>query len=408
MISGGADGAIKLWDLEQCGNPHKTHIFQPVVTAPRAPRDKPSIGHIHGVTHLSFYPFDPDAFLSSSYDKTLKLWSTERATISANFNLGAAIHTHATSPVAEHLLIACATQHSNIRLVDLRSGSAVQTLVSHGGPVLSAAWSPCHGHILATGHGDGKVRVWDVRHAGGVIGLLDQEDSLGVVHRFGHALATGREWTDSSHFRGAAQAHQEGVNGLTWTDDGNYIVSAGLDRRIRVWNATTGANTLASFGSLVQNRQTNTIDMFVSPTGLTSGSRELLFWPNEQEILVLDLHDGSLVTRLRVPGAASAAGTHGGGGLGVRNRITSMAWRGAGGGGRQCGLVMGGGNSFGAIYSAHLDGQIRAWIPRLPGTDEDADGSDDFKDEDEETKLRKRKAIDDAYRSLMGKQITFT
>jgi DNA excision repair protein ERCC-8 len=67
---------------------------------------------------------------------------------------------------------------------------------------------------------------------------------------------------------------------------------------------------------------------------------------------------------------------------------------------------MGGGNSLGAIYSSHMDGQIRAWEPHTPGPD-DVDEEEEI-DEDEETKRRKRKAVDDAYRSLMGKKITFT
>ena len=141
----------------------------------------------------------------------------------------------------------------------------------------------------------------------------------------------------------------------------------------------------------------------MSPSGLSS-NRELLFWPNDQEILVLDLHDGNIVTRLRSPGATNPVGPRDRG-MG-RNRITSIVWRGAGGGGHQLGPVMGGGNSVGAIYSAHLDGQICAWMPHVPGPD-DVDETEEL-DEDEEVKQKKRKAVDDAYRSLMGRQVTFT
>jgi DNA excision repair protein ERCC-8 len=403
LLSGGADGSIKIWDLESCGNPNKIHTFRPAGTIRRVTSDEPGRGHSHGITHLAFYPFDAEAFLSSSFDKTLKLWSTQRAALSAEFDLNATIYSHATSPIADHLLVACATQHSNVRLVDLKSGSAVQALVAHGGPVLSTAWSPRQEHILVSGHADGKVRVWDIRRAGGVIAQLDQEDSLGVIRRFKHAAATGVDGTNLSHFRASAQAHDEAVNGLQWTDDGKYIVSAGLDRRIRVWDAATGANTLASFGSLIQNQQAKTASILTTPSNLTK-DRELLFWPNEQEILVLDLHEGTIVTRLRSPGVTNPVGprsTRMG-----RNRITSIVWRSAGGGGRQLGPVMGGGNSWGAVYSSHLDGQIRAWMPQLPGR-EDFEGNEDL-NEDEESKKKKRKAVDDAYRSLMGKQITFT
>ncbi|KAM4065430.1 DNA excision repair protein ERCC-8 [Hirsutella rhossiliensis] len=406
LLSGGAGGSIRLWDLEDCVSPHKLHTFRPVSTIARStPDSRAGGGHSHGITHLAFYPFDPDAFLSSSYDKSLKLWSTDRAAVTAEFHLNATIYSHSTSPVADHLLVACATQHSNVRLVDLKSGSAVQALVARGGPVLCTSWSPRHQHVLVSGHADGKVRIWDVRRAGGVIAQLDQEDSLGVLHRFGHAAAAGIDWAQTSHFRASAQAHDEAVNGLQWTDDGRYLLSAGLDRRVRVWDAATGANTLASFGSLVQNQHAKTASFFVSPSALSTHG-DLLFWPNEQEILVFDLHSGDMITRLRSPGSSNPVGPRGA--ETGRNRITSIVWRGAGGGGRHVGPVAGGGNSVGAIYSAHLDGQIRAWMPRIPGPDDVDEAIEQEPDEDDEVKSKKRKAVDNAYRSLMGKHITFT
>jgi len=404
LLSGGAEGSIKLWDLEGASTQHKTHTFKPVSTIARATQDGRGRGHSHGITHLAFYPFDAEAFLSSSFDKTLKLWSTTRSALSAEFHLNATIYSHATSPVADHLLVACATQHSNVRLVDLKSGSAVQALVAHGGPVLCTSWSPRHEHILASGHADGKVRLWDIRRAGGVIAQLDQEDSLGVSHRFRMAAAQGTDWSRTPQFRASAQAHDEAVNALQWTDDGRYVLSAGLDRKIRVWDADTGANTLASFGSVIQNQHAKTASLLLSPSG-TSISGDVLVWANDQEILFLNMHEGTVITRLRSPGVANPVGPRSGE-MG-RNRITSIVWRGAGGGtGRTLGPVMGGASSIGAVYSSHMDGQIRAWMPQVPGPD-DIDETEDLGEEDEVRK-KKRKAVDDAYKSLMGKQITFT
>ncbi|KAF4343305.1 DNA excision repair ERCC-8 [Fusarium beomiforme] len=403
LLSGGAEGGIKIWDLEEGGNPNNLHTFRPVSSIARSPREETSAGHSHGVTHVAFYPFDPDAFLSSSYDKKLKLWATRRCALSAIFDLNATIYSHSTSPVADHLIVACATQNSAVRLVDLKSGSAVQALVAHGGPVLSTAWSPRHEHILVSGHADGKVRVWDIRRAGGVVALLDQEDSLGMVHKIKHLRAAGMDSSQIPHFRNSAQAHDAAVNGLQWTDDGNYIISAGLDRRIRVWDAATGANTLASFGSLVQNQHAKTASILVSPSNLSNGNN-LLFWPNDQEILILDLHDGNIIKRLRSPGVSNPIGPRGG--ETGRNRITSIVWRASGGTGRPVGPVMGGGNSVGAIYSSHMDGQIRAWAPQTLGPEDVAEEEEIC--EEDEVRHKKRKAIDDAYRSLMGKKITFT
>ncbi|KAG6005822.1 hypothetical protein E4U21_007594 [Claviceps maximensis] len=404
LVSGGSEGSIKIWDLDEPSTPHERHVFRPVTAirrdteGTRISGDGGSIaggGHSHGITHLAFYPFDQDAFLSSSYDKTLKLWATQRAALTANFHLNATIYSHAMSPLADHLLVSCATQHSNVRLVDLKSGAAVQALVSHGGPVLATAWSPRREHVLASGHADGKVRIWDVRRAGGVIALLDQEDSLGIGSE-----ATEQASHVHSRSRDTAQAHHEPVNGLAWTDDGAYIVSAGLDRKVRVWDAATGANTLASFGALIQNQHVRTAAVIVPPFPGGGGGGSMLVWPNDHEILMLDLHHGTLLTRLRCPHAVRT-------GAKTRTKITTIAWRSHGGGTSSNGRAgMGGNNSLGAIYSAHSHGQIRAWMPLVPEPD-DVDDVDTL-EEAEEEKSRKRKVIDSAYRSLMGREITFT
>ena len=172
-----------------------------------------------------------------------------------------------------------------------------------------------------------------------------------------------------------------------------------------MWDAATGANTLAGFGSAVQNRRVAPARMLVPPSCLTAaGSRELLFWPNEHEVLVLDLHEGYLVKRLRVPGAAISGAAPGGA---PRKRITGMAWRGAGGKRKLLGVEMGGGNAPGGIYTCHADGYIRAWMPQVPEPEEPDEESEGY-GVDDETKKRKRKAVDDAFRSLMGQQVTFT
>ncbi|KAB5539560.1 WD repeat protein [Coniochaeta sp. 2T2.1] len=443
LVSGGSDATIRIWDLEQAQNPHEAHTYRPVAqiargeapavhltaqgTAFRRPTPVAAAAapvtpgaHRYGITHLSFYPFDSAAFLSSSFDQTLKLWSTHTAQLSGSFNLGSKVYTHAVSPIASHLLVACGTQHPAVRMVDLRSGAAVQSLVAPGqvggsaGAVFAVAWSPRHEHVLASGTTDGAVRIWDVRRASGLVGLLDQEDSLGINVRAQTGAptpTTGYAELQQRGIRISARAHTGAVNGLTWTDDGEFIVSTGHDQRIRVWDAATGANTLASFGPTIRNRAVGTVHgMFVTPVGLTPPRSELLVWPNEHEILVLDLHNGSVVTRLRGMGptvaAVRARGGSGSGERTIRNRVTSMVWRGAGGGVGSSGVVMGGSIASGGIYSGHLDGQIRAWMPALEGNEEEDEDTTAHQAVEEKTK--KRKAIDDAFRSLMGKQITFT
>ncbi|KAI9640093.1 hypothetical protein NHQ30_011495 [Ciborinia camelliae] len=380
LLSGGADASIKVWDLDQIPTGASKYTFRPTGIVPRN-----ASAHRYGITHLSFYPFDSAAFLSSSYDHHLKLFSTETLQLSADFDLNSIVYSHAVSPIAQHLLVACATQHPTVRLVDLRSGASTHSLAGHNWALLSVAWHPKVDHILASGCVDGTIRLWDIRKSTGSVGSLDLEDAIGISSTYG--MTGGRS-------RASAKAHMGAVNGLTWTDNGNYIISAAHDERIRVWDAATGANTLANFGPTIKNGHLSSLPIVVSPTALTPPKKELLFFPNEKEILVFELHQGRLLKRLKVPGPSEAAIRYRTGEGNIRNRITALAWR----------------EPVDGLYSAHSDGQIRAWIPR---TEEDVEldreeeeGGKTHDDEGEGGK-RKRNALDDVFRNLTRQKISF-
>jgi len=209
------------------------------------------------------------------------------------------VYNHALSSIASHLLVACATQHPAVRLVDLRSGSSTHSLAGHHGALLSLAWSPVLEHILASGGIDGTVRLWDIRKSSGALGVLNMEDSVGIQGTDG--MGKGARSRDTG------KAHSAAVNGIAWTDNGSYIVTAGHDDRIRVWDASTGANTLASFGPTLKNGHLSNLPLVVSPTSSANPGKEVLFYPNEKELLMFELHEGKLLKRLRVPGPISAA-----------------------------------------------------------------------------------------------------
>jgi DNA excision repair protein ERCC-8 len=251
--------------------------------------------------------------------------------------------------------------------------------------VLSVAWSPTNEYILSSGDTSGTARLWDVRKSAGTLGLLDMEDSIGVAGNDG--VGTG------SRSRYAGKAHNGAVNGLSWTDDGAFIITAGHDERVRVWDAATGANTLASFGPTLKNSHLSTISLLTSPTSVTIPRKDVLFYPNEQELLMFALHDGTLVKRLKAPGSVTAAARSRAGQRTIRNRITALAWRGVSDG----------------IYSGHSDGQIRVWAPEI-ATDDDSDTEEVHEISEGATVVgskRKSRVLDDIFRDLTRQKITF-
>ncbi|KHE83402.1 hypothetical protein GE21DRAFT_1211145 [Neurospora crassa] len=270
-------------------------------------------------------------------------WSTNTARLVGTFELGAKVSSHATSPIAFHLLVACGTQRLGARLVDLRSSAAVHSLVSHGqidgsaAANLAVTWSLVQDHIVASGSADGVARLWNIRR-----------NNLGTC-----ALA---------------KVHNGPVNGLTWTDDSAYIVSAGHNRQF-------------SLATTIRNDYNGHLTIFVSPSRLTPQKKEFLFYPNKNGMLVTGLHEGTLIIRLRGMGPAVAA-TRQRGERTTRNFLSST-------------------NVSDGIYSRHLDGHIRAWTPQLEALDKE-DESTSIEDATG-ARVKKRKVLDDVFRTLMGR-----
>ncbi|KAF8464583.1 WD40-repeat-containing domain protein [Kalaharituber pfeilii] len=356
MLSGGADGAIQLFDLEceraveKVGkNGEPVEVLRAIDEVPRRQ------GHRFGVTSLHFYPFDLGLFTSTSYDRTLRVWDTNTLDEASAFTFDTRISTQAISPVASHCLVAVGAASSTIRLCDLKSGADTQSLLGHSGQVLSVSWSPRDEYILTSGGTDGTVRLWDVRRAVACLASLDYANRhAGTGVLAGQGGATGLnadEWARRT--AGSNIAHRGAVNGLAWTDDGRYLVN---------------------FGFLLRNARSRTQNPIVTPQSLSSP--DLVFAISRTEILSFDLFTGALVQRLEPD---------------LRKRvINAFAAR-----PRQIGL-----------YAGMDDGTIIAWSPQLMSDEEE----EELERELEERKRKKqgRNVLDEVYRSLMEAPITFT
>ncbi|KAK0856875.1 hypothetical protein LTS02_010477 [Friedmanniomyces endolithicus] len=356
LLSGGADSSVAIWDLERA----ESTTDGAVRHLPLGRAAKTSTTGRLGITRVSFYPFDSLAFLTSGYDRTLKLFDSQTLSASATFDLESTVHAHATSTVATHLLVACASQHPAVRLVDLRTGSSTHSLAGHSGSVLSVAWHPKNENILASGATDGTCRLWDVRRSASSLGVLDMDDSIGVVGYDGKGLGSRR--------RERGKAHNGAVNGTTWTEDGRSLVTTGTDKRMRVFDMSTGANTLANFGPALENSHNTTLTPLIPPS-MYSHTRTI-YYPNANEILCFGIQSGSLQKRLRVPQSKQYASQT------VRNpnRTTSLAWR----------------AHHVEIYSSHADGTIRCWRPRT-AADVEAEEEGFAADETAQTATAERK-----------------
>lgn len=377
MITGGADATIKGWRLDEITPSRKTQIIKSPVEVEKGPS-----AHKFGITHLTFHPLDTNTFFTSSFDHSLKIYDTEVFGPYGSVELDSIIYSFAVSSTGGGNLVACCTQHPMVRLVDLNSGSSTHSLIGHHGAVISSAWSPRKEHILATGGTDGTVRIWDVRQASRTLRMLDLEDSVGVLGHDG--LGTGY------HPRHSAKAHRATVNGITWTDDGNHIVTAGHDNAMRVWDAYSGANTLAHFGPTIVNQKLSYKKILTSMVEHTKPGYQLLVLPNEAHIIVAELLEGRILRRLKLPGPSEAVlRNKPGAQRRVAKRVTSLAWRGPGEG----------------FVSTDTGGFVRVWGSGM--LEDQGDELDEKPTEDADARKRKRNVLDEVYKDLIGKKVTF-
>ena len=174
MVSGGADGGICLWDLDQLP---PTCTPPPSPLEPRAAVPSGHQSHRFGVSSVVYYPPDPGLFVTASYDKSVKVWDANDLTVAFTFDLGLVPHSVAMAPHARHALVAVSSASPSIRLLDLASGSATHSLVHVG--TCTVNWSPRDEYILASGGSDGTVMLWDIRMAASCIACLDMTANSG-------------------------------------------------------------------------------------------------------------------------------------------------------------------------------------------------------------------------------------
>ncbi|KAG1973437.1 DNA excision repair protein ERCC-8 [Pimephales promelas] len=274
MLSGGSDGVIVIYDLEN-NSKKLQYSCKTVCTVGRSSR------HVHkfSVETVQWYPHDTGMFVSSSFDKTMKVWDTETLKPAEEFQFDGNVYCHHMSPVArKHCLIAVGTKDPKVQLCDLKSGSRIHILQGHRGEILSVRWSPRYEHILATASTDSRVRVWDVRRASGSLFTLDQHN--------GDKSKASSEAVNT--------AHNGRANGLCFTADGLYLLTTGTDDRMRLWNSATGENTLVNYGKVVNESRKGL--KFTVSRGCSS---EFVFVPCGTSVAVYGLHSGELITMLR-------------------------------------------------------------------------------------------------------------
>src|SRR5262245_49297898 len=102
--------------------------------------------------------------------------------------------------------------------------------------------------VLATGHDDGSVRIWDWADQRDLHDLDGHEQAISAIafSRDARRLATAGEdrtvriWDlATGRLVATLEGHTDRIPALAWHPDGKRLFSAGWDTTVRVWNTAT-------------------------------------------------------------------------------------------------------------------------------------------------------------------------
>jgi WD40 repeat protein/serine/threonine protein kinase len=247
VASAEGEGTIRLWDTA-------TGQTRAVLA-----------GHAHSVDLLAVSPDDRTLASARRGDRTIQFWDLttgkERTRLTFGFNLEA----FGFTPDGKQLVVGCA---EGVRFWDVATLKPAPGFLKQPTNVMDLAITP-DGRTLATGNGDGTVRLWDLPSGSERQVLRGHDGTVRclALTQDGRALASGG-WRDSKvnlwdvatgKLRTTLRGHRGAVWSVAFAPNGRTLASSAIPGaiglppsrdEIKLWDVATGTPLSCAFKRL--------------------------------------------------------------------------------------------------------------------------------------------------------------
>jgi len=227
ILSSSSDKTAKVWKAAGKEKYSSTSVF--------------TAKHKHEVTGVSVHPSN-DYFITGSLDGTWAFHDLNNATTLVSVDAGAPVTAIQHHP--DGLLVGTGIRSGPLKIWDLKTQSNAATFEGHNSAIIDIAFSE-NGYYLATASSDNVVKLWDLRKRKEFLQIADlpSDYNLSAVNWDYSGTYLAIAGADIRVYLGKGgnhittlTKHTKTVTDVKWGPDAKYLASVSMDKSLKFWS----------------------------------------------------------------------------------------------------------------------------------------------------------------------------